>query len=353
MTPTAAPERRSSSSLDTTQTSCTHGSDVAWAHNFRYRVADHVKKRWAKRAARIRRCGEAAVTMIHECGAPHFFPERCAARTCPVCAPRAAAAIADRLTERIRAHDLAMESEPWDGPGEAPRTAIGDLHGRAWMLLTLTTPAREDEADRFHPDTLRQDVRLVRDAFPGFWRRTTWGGQVRDPESRNKRARRDTSAVTAIEVAPGGMVHMHVLVYGEFVLQKLLAEEWARAIGLDGPAVVDIRFVRGDVAGGIREALKYATKGEGSLREQARKAAAVEIALANVKRVTILGALRRIKGRSEKTDSEDVQADDLHDTHEAACEACGEIGGKWQRGPSASAAAVTRNGGWGLVRGPP
>jgi len=287
------------------------------------------------------------------CGAPNVFPERCAARTCPTCARRGGAAIADRLNERIQVHDLVMESEPWDGPGESPRTEYGDQHGRAWKFLTLTTPALQDHEARFDPETLRSSVRTTREAVLRFWRCTPWGRQIRDSSTRKKRARRDTSAVTAIEVAPGGMVHVHLLVYGEFVDQKTLAEEWGRAVGLDGPAVVHVEAVNPrNVAGGIREVLKYATKGEGTGRDQAKRAAAVEYAMANTKRVTILGALRSIKGRSEEADAEDIQADDLHNRAEAACEACGTIG-EWKWSGWVSPRAVAANGGWGLLRGPP
>ena len=81
--------------------------------------------------------------------------------------------------------------------------------------------------------------------------------------------------------------------------EKTLAEEWGRAVGLDGPAVAHVEAVNPrNVAGGIHEVLKYATKGEGTGRDQAKRAAAVEYAMANTKRVTILGALRSIKGRS-------------------------------------------------------
>ena len=149
------------------------------------------------------------------------------------------------------------------------------------------------------------------------------------------------------------MVHLHVLVYGEYVPQALLAEEWGRVLGLGKPAVIDIRKVNpADVAGGIREALKYATKGEGSRCDQARKAAAVEYALANTKRVSILGALRMVQGRSEAADSDDLQAEDLHDDHDAACEVCGSLG-RWNWRGYTDAVAVARNGGWGFLQAPP
>jgi len=159
--------------------------------------------------------------------------------------------------------------------------------------------------------------------------------------------------VAAIQVAPGGMVHVHMLTCGEYVPQQILAEEWGRATGQDGPGIVDVRSVNPrDIAGGIREVLKYATKGEGAGRVQASRAAAVEYAMANTKRISILGALRRIKGRSKEADAEDVQASDLHDHAEAACEACGPLG-EWRWVGVESQGTVARNGSWGLLRAPP
>ena len=169
--------------------------------------------------------------------------------------------------------------------------------------------------------------------------------QARDGRSRSKRARRDTSMVAALEVAPGGMVHAHLLVYGEFVPQAELQELWERELGVER-AIVDVRSVKGDVMGGIREALKYATKGAGP--EQAKRAAAVELAFRDRKRLRVYGALRAFRGRSAEADSDDVQDADLHDHHEAACEACGLIG-DWRRGTLQGREAVTRTGGWGLV----
>ena len=152
MTATATAKTPSITSLDTTQTSCTHPADPAWIHDFRHGVAAVLAPLWPTRAHRIRECGEAAIRMdCVDCGAPHFFPERCAARTCPVCARRAAAAAAERVGERIQIHDPVMQAQPWEGPGDSPRTLYGDQRGRAWRMLTLTTPALEDHEDRFDP----------------------------------------------------------------------------------------------------------------------------------------------------------------------------------------------------------
>jgi len=251
--------------------------------------------------------------------------------------------------ERIRVHDLVMEAEPWHGPGEPHPWSGGDPQGRAWKLLTLTSPAAGDDEARFDPEALQAAVRRVRKAVAPWWRRTPWGRQVRNPDSHTLRARKDTSLVYALEIAPGGMVHVHALVYGEYVPQEELARAWGKVLGMDGPAVVDIQAVDPeDPARGIREALKYATKGQGKRGDQAARAAAVEYAFAHVHRVSISGALRGIRCRSVNPDAEDVQAEDVHDECEAACEACGALGSwVWER--IVSHRMVEINGGWGVI----
>ena len=353
--------RRTSTLLDTTQTSCTHDSsppparpaDPVWIHRFRRSVAEALEGRWPTRAARIRECGESAVVMLcADCGARHLFPVRCAGRTCPICARRGAAALSCRLLERIRVHDLTMECEPWDGPGRTSSWSGGDLHGRSWKLVTLTSPAPRDSALRFEPEHLRTSVTHVRAAVGRWWRSTPWGRQKRDPASRRKRVRRDTSCLSALEVAPGGMVHVHALVYGEYVPHRELSNLWGSALGLEGPAVVDIRTVdASDPTKGIREALKYATKGIGG-KDQGTRAAAVEYAFRNVHRVSISGALRSIQGRSTRPDVEDPQGADLHASDDAVCEACGVIG-SWQWDRIVSHGHVQENGSWGVLRRAP
>ena len=325
-------------SLDTTASSCTHPMDPAWIHAFRYLTAEHLSELWPKKAESLRDCGEKPLMYAcGACGTFHVFPHRCRGRTCPICAPRAAAAIAERMLERIAVHDRAMESEKWDGPGNPQK--------RSWRMVTLTSPALPDEGARWDPVVLRLAVKAFGDALPKWWRKT-WGRQVRDKKSRSKRARRDTSAVVALEVAPGGMVHAHFLVYGEFKAQATVQKEWEKALGVP-LAIVDVRSVGQDLVGGIREALKYATKGTGP--DQAKRAAAVEFAFMDRKRIRLYGALRMFQGQSEEVESEDAQDGDVQDHQGTACEACGFIG-KWVHIGPQYPACLTRNDGWGRLK---
>ncbi|MDQ6768656.1 MAG: hypothetical protein M3Z54_01550 [Gemmatimonadota bacterium] len=236
-----------------------------------------------------------------------------------------------------------MESEPWDGHGKAQK--------RSWRLVTVTTRADPDIETRFDPDRLRRKIRRVRSAIPRFWRLTDWGRQVRDDGARKKRSRHDTSYILAEEVAIRGMVHAHALVYGEYIHQRILEAAWSRAYG--EPAMVDVRSVKGNsgVATALREVLKYVTKAERSGRTQARHAAAVELGFRNVHRVSLGGAIRKIKIAEGDTSAEDVKPEDLHDDHVLSCLVCGAVG-RWKWICTRTAEEVDAFGGFGLLASP-
>jgi hypothetical protein len=99
------------------------------------------------------------------------------------------------------------------------------------------------------------------------------------------------------------------------------------------------------VSKAIREALKYTTKGEKGARDQARHAAAVEIAFRNVKRVSIGGALRNVRLGDSTGPDEDAKPEDLHAVKQLKCEGCGSHG-PWEWGGNVSAEKVVANGGY-------
>jgi hypothetical protein len=145
------------------------------------------------------------------------------------------------------------------------------------------------------------------------------------------------------------MVHIHALVFGEYVDQRILKAEWSRAVG--EKARVHVRAVRGadGVADALREVLKYATKGEKGARTHADHAAAVEIAFRNVHRVALGGAVRRVRIVESAGATEDVRDEDLHDRRVLSCEECGVVG-EWKWIGIVSEALVIENGGFGLLR---
>jgi hypothetical protein len=236
-------------------------------------------------------------------------------------------------------HDLIVEAEPWDGAGAAQR--------RSWKMVTLTARANQNVDNRFDSTSLRREVRRVRRAFAPFWRSLAWGRQVRNPGFRGKRSRKDTSYIFAQEVSPSGMVHIHALVYGEFILQRVLEAAWSHALG--EKTIVDVRTIR-NVAGSLREVLKYATKGEKNSRDQAVRAAAVEVAFRNVHRVALGGAVRRVRISDSSGATEDIRTADLHNQRELACQECGVVG-EWKWVGIVSEAVVNENGGFGPMRG--
>jgi hypothetical protein len=147
------------------------------------------------------------------------------------------------------------------------------------------------------------------------------------------------------------MVHIHALIFGEFVSQRELERAWSRALGEH--ARVDVRAISGPggVRDAIREVLKYATKGESGARSRAQRAAAVELAFRDVKRVTLGGAIRRIKVGTGDGASVDVSTRELANEKELSCSVCGVVG-EWtwsgRRGPE----VVVANGGFGLLTWP-
>ncbi len=65
-------------------------------------------------------------------------------------------------------------------------------------------------------------------------------------------------ALAVLEVGRSLNLHIHVLVYGPFVLQERLSSRWAEITG--GSFVVDIRMAKGKPKGVLNYVLKYITK---------------------------------------------------------------------------------------------
>jgi hypothetical protein len=145
------------------------------------------------------------------------------------------------------------------------------------------------------------------------------------------------------------MVHLHVLTYGEYIPQSVLQNAWSAALGVK--AHVHVKAVAGadGVADALRETLKYATKCEKGDRSAPERAAAVELALRDIHRVSIGGALRSVTIADSTGAHEDVRADDLHDDHALTCEHCGVVG-EWRWQNIVSPANVAALGGFGIVR---
>jgi hypothetical protein len=141
------------------------------------------------------------------------------------------------------------------------------------------------------------------------------------------------------------MVHLHVLVYGEFVPQQLLQAQWSAVVG--DLAIVNVRAVRPNkLLGAIGYTLKYTLKGDSGGRPDPAHAAAVEFALKHTRRVEIGGALRYATSKQGRGRSgEDTSAADLSDARGAPCALCGTIG-CWAWEGHVSPEVVAGNGGF-------
>jgi len=319
--------------------------DSEWEYAYRQSVSDELdilwqtSKAWPARAKALRDCGLAGVLLAcKECGTCHLVPYRCAARTCPTCSRRLAAEISTRVAARVAVHDLIMENEPWDG--------VGPWQRRGWKHLVLTSRAIPDREGRFDPDVLRPRTRQVRAAVSPFWRLTPWGQQKRDRPHKSKRSRRDTSYIVGVEIAPGGMVHVHMLVFGEFVPQPILQDCWSQALGEKAHVRINAVQDCSGIGKAIRETLKYATKGEKTARDQARHAAAVEVAFRNLKRISVGGVLRTITVDEADSAHDDGKPEDVHALTDLLCLCCGAAG-PWAWGGAVSPELVIANGGYG------
>jgi hypothetical protein len=224
----------------------------------------------------------------------------------------------------------------FEGPGAPQRCG--------YKLLTLTMRTRYRRQERFKMDGLLTQTSAVRGHFRRFWRKTPWGRQIRDRITRRKRSRRDTGFILALEIGPSGNIHLHVLVFGEYVPQAFLQSLWSEIVG--ELAIVHVEAAR-DRAGALRYVLKYLLKGSGSTKPRPQDAAAVECALQGVRRVEIGGAFRMAAAKWSAS-QEDVSAAELMEAERGACGSCGTIGW-WSWMGRVNRGEVARLGGFGFT----
>lgn len=306
---------------------------------FRARVAMHLAPTWLKRANALKVCGSAGVKLRCECGDACLVPYHCGSRACPACARIVAAQKTARVANRVR---IALESrwndDVWDGQGK-PRLV-------GWKLFTGTSRAGLPSM-RYRPDVLAERITKVRKAWGPFWRSTAWGARVNRDRTdvdgvvigRSRRARRDTAAIMGIEVAPGGMVHLHAAIRGEWIESAELQALWSAALG--EPAFIKIRAIRattpGDFEKALREVLKYVTKWDKAPGDREQRAAAIETAMRGVRRVELAGALRSMPGADESAAHADPDI----------CTSCGRSSWRWVS--IWEPEKVAANGGFGRV----
>jgi hypothetical protein len=206
--------------------------------------------------------------------------------------------------------------------------------------------------ERFYPRMLRRSLKRARRGWGYFWRGLPWGKIVRTTSEttgrRTTRARRDTMFAFGLEVAPGGMVHCHAAVYGEWIDAQQLRDAWETAISW--PGFVKIKAMRAADDNSFRkslhEVLKYLTKPSpavaGITREMSNpiKAANIELAMRGMRRVEMGGAIRRAPR---------ITAADLAYEGQQSCLECGAAA-RWHWLAIKPPSYVAANKGFGLDR---
>lgn len=268
-----------------------HAADDFTAHIFRREVAAALEGDWPERARALRSCGEAGAALSCSCcGVNQVVPFRCGARSCPSCARIASAAAVDKLMARLTwALEVKRIRELWEGPGwPAPKVL---------QMLTLTqqTPFAYGDGRRFHFPALRKAIRRARDGWSASWRMMPWGQRIKDRSPSGQlgtRLRRDIAWAMGVEVAPGGMVHVHAAVLGERVREEDVRKPWEQSIGRRGfVRVSPVKEDAGTLRKAFAETLKYVSKGEKGPRRYDR-AAVMELAFRGTRRVEMGGAFR-------------------------------------------------------------
>jgi hypothetical protein len=157
---------------------------------------------------------------------PHLTPVRCESRICPWCARRAAARQVEQLTALL---------EQLNQAGAFTRRP-----SRSFKMLTLTLkPSGDSRAD---------------------FRRLSAGWRALQKAVGFEKDKRDKSfgALAALELGPRRNPHLHVLYWGRYVPQAVLAEQWQRITG--DSYVVEIHELRGSWRHAAQEVCKYVTK---------------------------------------------------------------------------------------------
>ena len=193
--------------------------------DWRDRVAELLKLQgFHKEADRWSKCHKDSVRLHCDCcGLEVVLPYRCELRICEHCAARQRA----RLFRQYRSLGYFVKLRG----------------GHRFRLLTLTLPYDQNNPIADLDQRVDRLLKYARQLFRAVWgRRNDFNG-----------------AIGCIEINTiSGYVHLHCLIYGYWVNQKVLSCFW-KAITNESE-IVYIQAVKGKVADAIREIIKYISK---------------------------------------------------------------------------------------------
>lgn len=148
---------------------------------------------------------------------------RCDLRICPDCLKRLGRKVWD-----VRARDMNSLAE--------------GRPGWSWKLLTLTL---RREGDSWTKEGMAESIRKI-------WK------CGRALLKANYLSLQGAGAVGVTEVGRGGNVHIHLMVWGPYVPQERLSEQWLKLTG--DSKIVDVRKVWGSLRGALGYIGKYLSK---------------------------------------------------------------------------------------------
>lgn len=176
------------------------------------------QRKIVRQAGRFMRCGQSYVTTsCIDCKQVYVGPVRCESRICQGCARKYAA--------RIRANQLAIIKR------------IEDYPGNKLMFLTATMRSTGVFPTTLELRQINRNFRLLVNTL--YQKREGAGG------------------FSVMELSPGGMLHIHALIYGKYIPQSTISKTWLAITG--DSMIVDVRRAYG-VSRCLNYLLKYITK---------------------------------------------------------------------------------------------
>ena len=247
------------------------------------------RRRIRKQANRLRECGQlVAVRTCSDCGTAAGETARlittCQLRSCPTCA-------------RFMANEARAK-------GRQLMEQVPKQRGFAFYALHLTSRFDNRDPASFTIDAIAARCRAVKQGAKYLWNRVL------------KHA--GAGFITGLEVAPGGMVHIHAIYFGRYQDVNVLRAAWLEKLP-DSPQLVIEAITNPETA--VPEVFKYmmklasprAGKSTGWWMDPVL-AARVEVALSGKRRSESYGAFRGVKLDDEPPEEQPA---------DVRCDACG------------------------------